>query len=335
MRPARAVPVLALAMAFGGAAREPGCVPLEGDRLLGRHLAAAIPAFSPMDPDAVVALAPAPGIERHFFASELGRIASRSGIATPPGGFAAVCFARQAAVLTREAVGAALTAALEGTGAEWDLIDYYRIAVPPGRLEFVASGLGLPPGGSVRVPVIWRGRLRYSETRSLPVWAKVRVWAKRERVIAAQALAAGTGIEARHLRVETVEEPPFAPKGAEKPAGIEGKILRRAVPEGEAIRARDLGEAPDVRRGEEVQVEARSGTALLKFRARAESPGRTGDSILVLNPENRRRFRAVVNGKGSVVVDPGLPPAGTQTPERRRAMPAVAKGGAAPEENAR
>ena len=333
MRTARALPALVLAIAFAGAAREPGCVPLDGDRVLGRHLAAALPAFSTADPDTVIALAPAPGIERHFFTAELGRLAARFGVAGPPGGFPAVCFVRQAASLTREAVSAALQGALEGTGAQWELIDYYKLAVPAGRLEFAPAGLGFPPGGLARVPVIWRGRLRYSDTRSLPFWAKVRVWAKRQRVVAAQALGAGTQLGARHVRVETAEEPPFAATGtARESAQVEGRILRRAVTEGEVIPTRFLVEAPDIARGDEVEVVARSGAAMLKFRAKAESAGRAGESILVLNPENHRRFRAVVSGKGSVVVDPGPASASARTAERRRGTPAAPEAGTPAEE---
>jgi len=60
--------------------------------------------------------------------------------------------------------------------------------------------------------------------------------------------------------------------------------------------------APDVRRGDTVAVEVRSGGARLKFASRAESGGRAGESVMVRNPVNGRIFRAVVEEKGKVVV---------------------------------
>jgi hypothetical protein len=58
-----------------------------------------------------------------------------------------------------------------------------------------------------------------------------------------------------------------------------------------------------VLRGERVAVTVLSGGVVLKFEAEAESPGRPGDTVMVLNPENGNRFAARVEDRGKVVVN--------------------------------
>jgi hypothetical protein len=58
----------------------------------------------------------------------------------------------------------------------------------------------------------------------------------------------------------------------------------------------------EVLRGAQVMVEVTSGAALVRFEADAESSGRTGESVLVRNPENGKLFQARVEGKGKVMV---------------------------------
>jgi len=292
-----------LILAAAGAIR-PACVPVEEDRILGKHLAAAEPAFAALDPSATVALTPAPGIRRRFSPAELSQLAVRHGIEAPAGaGWREICFERPTEPLTAERVMAALRAALPSPETAIELLDFCRLPLPRGELEFARTGLARPPGGSPRIPVIWRGRLRYAPSRSVAVWAKVRAWARREQVVAAEALPAGKPVAARQLRLETVEAPPFATPAAARIEEVAGRLLRRSVPAGQPVPEALLAAPNDVERGDKVAVEVESGGARLKFQATAESAGRAGDSILVRNPENQRRFRARVSGKGAVIVE--------------------------------
>jgi flagella basal body P-ring formation protein FlgA len=59
---------------------------------------------------------------------------------------------------------------------------------------------------------------------------------------------------------------------------------------------------PDIRRGDKVAVRVISGGVLLTFEAEAVSAAHIGESIIVLNPENGRRFIARVEDKGKVIV---------------------------------
>jgi len=59
---------------------------------------------------------------------------------------------------------------------------------------------------------------------------------------------------------------------------------------------------PDVQRGDKVAVIVVSGAIQLKFDAETESAGHIGETVIVKNPENGRRFVARVEEKGKVVV---------------------------------
>lgn len=76
----------------------------------------------------------------------------------------------------------------------------------------------------------------------------------------------------------------------------------RTVPVGATPIPKAAPSIPEVRRGEQVSVEVTSGAALVRFQADAESGGRTGDSVLIRNPESGKLFQAMVEGKGKVVV---------------------------------
>ena len=80
--------------------------------------------------------------------------------------------------------------------------------------------------------------------------------------------------------------------------------MRRRFQAGEPLNASGLTLPNVVERGETVTVEVRDGAAYLRFEAKAENAGRVGDSIDIINPANKRRFRAKVVGKGLVCVSP-------------------------------
>jgi len=284
---------------------EGGCLPVEGDRIEGRHLAAAHPLFAGMDPDAVVAYAPAPGARRYLNAAALRTLAARHGLSVAEGaGPAKVCFERPVKPLAEEEVKAALQAALP-CGVSWELLDFSRAPLPHGTLVFPVSGLSRAPASAPRSPVYWRGRLKYGGSRSLPVWVKLRAWKTVTQAVAAEALPAGKPIAAAQLRLEQADWPPFSEPGASRIEAVAGRVPRRSLRRGEPVVQKLLAAMRDVQRGETVQVEVQEGGARLSFRAKAESGGRVGDTIQIRNPENGRRFRARVEAPGRVVVDGG------------------------------
>lgn len=57
-----------------------------------------------------------------------------------------------------------------------------------------------------------------------------------------------------------------------------------------------------VHRGDKVEVTVSSGNVFLKFESEAESSGRPGDTVIMLNPENGHRFVARIEDQGKVTV---------------------------------
>lgn len=251
--------------------------------------------FEGIEPATVVALAPAPGVQRVFRAAELQRLAARFHASNQPE--KDLCFERRTAPLDAPRLLEAMQRALPA--ARIEILDYSRICAPEGELEFPISGLRQTPAGG-----FWSGSIRYAGGRRFGIWAKVDVKISSPRVVAAEALKSGQVLEASQLRLETRDDFSAAvPAGAIEEAV--GKVLRRAVPAGTVIQQQWLGAPPEVTRGETVHVEVRSGAALLSFQGQAEAAGSTGQNITVLNPASKKRFPARIEGKGKVSVETG------------------------------
>lgn len=275
------------------------CLPVEGDRILARDLAAAVPAFSGLNGEEILGFTPAPGTQRRFSSGELGRLAARNGMTVQ---VEPVCFERKMEDLTKEQVTAALRQSLPAN-AELELIEFSRVRIPKGLLEFPRGGLTPAPSKSPRNPQIWRGRAKYGATQSAPVWARARIWISRPSVLAAEDLAAGKPIRASQIRIETVDAGPFSESGLASFDEIAGLALRRPIRAGQAIPRSALEAATDVTRGDMVNLEAHFGAALLRAEVRAEASGRIGDRIQVRNVESGKIFRAKVLRKDFVVVE--------------------------------
>src|SRR5262249_1150409 len=147
---------------------------------------------------------------------------------------------------------------------------------------------------------IWNGSIRYGGRHRAAVWARARISAPSQRVVARADLAAGQAIDAVLLTVETRDEfpdPDPFPAGGEE---VAGKGARRRIRAGTAIRAAWLDAAKAVLRGDNVLVEAREGGAVLQFSGTAQASGSVGQTILVLNAMSNKRFPARVEGKGRV-----------------------------------
>jgi flagella basal body P-ring formation protein FlgA len=275
------------------AARVFGCQVVEGDRILGRDLAAADPVFATLDPDLEIGAAPLAGVRRVLHPEELARLAHQHGITiSPPAG--PVCFERLTEPLTVETLLTTLKQALAMDTAEIEILDYSRYGVPRGRLEFTRAGLSAAG--------LWRGRVAYDQGRSAPVWAKVRITTQQTWVEAAESLPPDRIIDATRLAVRTGRRFPFGIAPLDSPDLAAGKKPLRTIRPGEPVYASMLVAPREVERGDKVAVEASSGGAVLAFEGTAESSGREGDSIVVRNPGNGRLFQAKVEGKGKVSV---------------------------------
>ncbi len=301
MRTGAILLALALFPAPAGAQGAARCVEIEGGRILAKHLAQAWPAFSKVDPEQPLGIAPAPGARRILSPRELARLADKHGIETPAS--AEMCFERAMEKLTGERVFSAIREAVGRRDARIEVVDFSRYPVPRGLLEFPRSGVSAPPAATAPAPVVWRGRVRYDGSRSVPVWARVKILVPCMRVVAAENLAAGRPIGSAQARLEPGERFPFSEAPLDSLEQVLGKAPRRSLRVGTVLFAGLLAAPREVERGEEVAVEVLSGAAQLRFRGRAESAGRAGDVIVVKNPASGRRFAARVEGERRVVVD--------------------------------
>lgn len=148
-----------LALAFTTALY--ACTLVEGDRILGRELAAEHPAFLRVDPKADLGPAPVAGSRRTFKYYELERLAQERSVVLSPDLPREACFERATVRLTVEV----LRDAMKSPTAE--ILDFAKNPLPLGKPEFRPDGL-LPTG-------LWRGRWLYGENRSIPIWAQVHV----------------------------------------------------------------------------------------------------------------------------------------------------------------
>jgi flagella basal body P-ring formation protein FlgA len=269
------------------------------DRILAGDLAAGFPEWAAVPAETPLGLAPAPGVQRVFRVLELRRLAERWSLSTVPD--REICVTRPVAVLTAGRLLAAMQNAVQNElpAAHIELLDFSRQPAPEGTLVFPASGLRQGPAGGY-----WSGYVAYGGMHRFTLWARVKVMVARARVIAAEDLKPGVALDSAQLRVETREEVPAAGlvSAVEE---VAGKVLRRSVATGTALRAEWLEPAKVVLRGETVRVEAVRGGARLELECVAEGSGAIGEIVPMLNPVSQRRFPARVESKGRVVATKG------------------------------
>ncbi len=271
------------------------------DKILGRDLATAFPALAASAPDAEIALAPAPGVPRAFHATDIRILAARFHVddAAPVEPF---CVERPVAILDGTRLLEAMHRALPD--ARIEILEFSRQPAPQGEIEFPAAHLKGTPANSAG---LWDGFVHYGGSRRFAIWARVKVLLTVTRVRAVADLLPGHAIEAAQLAPETVEEFPSAVPFAHAVAEVVGRWPRLAVRAGTSVRLDQLELSRDVMRGQKVQVEVRSGATRLLLEGIAEGSGCTGESILVVNRESHKAFRARIEGPGQVSVNAASP----------------------------
>lgn len=269
------------------------CHPLDGDRITGRDLAEASAAFASIAPDAVFGVTPIPGVRRVMRPEELVRLA-RANHLTIPNPLPQICFERATEPLTAERLLPVLQEALNLTEAKIEIEEFSHVAVPKCELEFTRSGLSASG--------FWRGHAAYSENRSMPVWAKVRVTTEQSWIEAAAPIDSSKIISADQLVLRSGPRFPFGPAPLASIDAAAGRKSLRAIKPGEPIFSSMLISPHDVERGEKVLVEVSVGQADITFEGIAESSGRVGESVLIRNPQSDHYFQARIESKGKVSI---------------------------------
>jgi flagella basal body P-ring formation protein FlgA len=267
------------------------CFPVDGPRLLARHLAAAVPAFAQIAPETDFGYAPRPGAARVLRSDELQRLGSSHGIEVQPA--PPVCFDWKLQPIEPAQASEAMRASLPPE-AQLEVVALSRFPVPPGEMVFPIGGLRSG---------FWRGHVQYGEDARFDIWARVRVSVKQTRVVAAVTLKGGDRLGPDHLSVEEFESAP----GHEFITRVEdalGMITKRPFAAGTPIPLRMLEKPADVKRGDPVRLHSRIGSASVSTEAYAQSAGKVGDWIPVKNASSGRVVRARVEAAGEVTLTP-------------------------------
>lgn len=276
------------------------CHLVDSGKILGRDLAAALPAFAGVPAEVEIGFAPIPGARRIFQVPDLARLASRYGVETGP--LAPLCFERSLSPLVPAAIETAMRKELQVADADLriEIIEFSLRPTPAGEVVFPRAGLGEP---SARQDVaIWHGYLVSKEGR-FPIWARVRIAMKIVQVVAAVNLKHGDLIGPEQVRLEEINAFPRLRHAASSLDVVVGRLARHQIAAGTPVMAQALDEPNAVQKGDSVEVEIHSGRMVLKLSGLAESAGRRGDVIAIRNLENGKVFRGRVRDKQQVIVD--------------------------------
>lgn len=300
------------------------CVAVEGSQIFARDAAKVDPGFGAVNPGLAFSYAPAIGTERIIPAAELAHWASRAGIEIKASGPA--CFERLAHSLSAADIQDAIKRAFSKSNiTQIDILEICKCNVPAGRLDFTVEGAGAPPIGHPDVPVLWRGQIWPASGSPYPVWARVRVLAKSSAVRVRQNLRSGETIPQEALEQLTITDSPVRLRRPDGIPNYAGKVINHDVRAGSYLNASLVAPLPEVTRGSTVTVEVVNGATHLELRARAETAGHTGETVILTNPSGLGRFRATVTGPGTVQI--ALSPAPRLDPKEKNGnMPATTSG---------
>ena len=250
--------------------------------------------FAALAPDTEVALAPAPGVSRVFGPAELERLATRLHLPAAP--WTEFCLERPVSAPDPAKLLDAMRKGLPD--ARIEILDYSRHPQPDGEIEFPPRGLQAGTDGAM-----WIGCVHYGSNRRFAIWARVKVVATVERVLASGDLPTGQVIGDAQVVARTRDEFPSAEPFAKSLDQVVGRWPRVPIRAGAAIRLDQLQLPMEVVRGETVRVEVRNGPVHMEAEAQAEGSGALHETIPVLNTTSKRRFLARIEGKGRVSVD--------------------------------
>lgn len=277
------------------------CITVEGNEIVAKDVAKVDPAFAALNPELPFSYAPVIGAQRIIPASDLARWATRAGIETAS--TSPACFERPAHNLSAAEVRTAIERVFpESNIIRIDVLEVCKCKVPAGRLDFTVEGAGAPPLGHPDVPVLWRGQIWPVSGSYYPVWARVRVLAKSTVVRLRRDLRAGESITSEALEQVAITDSPVRLRRPDSAANYLGKIVNRNARAGACLDPSVVAALPEVTPGSTVTVEVVNGATRLELKARAETAGHTGDTVILTNPSGLGRFRATVTGPGAVQI---------------------------------
>ncbi len=292
---------MALPLLFALSTLPAGCRTIQSEMLLARDVAAVIPGFTQVPADFRLGYLPGTGAPRILHGADLQRIAKNQGVDLA--GLPDLCFVLQTFVPQPEDIRAAIRTTLADlpgiAAARIEITSSSQHPAPFGKLIFPRSGLQQPSG--TQPEALWRGFVRHADG-DFPVWARVRIFANRTRVVAMANIPTGKLIQKNQVRLKSSEDSLLdeaTARNLDEVIGFMPKTFLRAyLP----IRKNQIAAPPDVAKGELVNVQVNSGAAHLVVQGKAQSEGVRGSTILIRNLSSGKDFRARVVGKNQVVV---------------------------------
>jgi flagella basal body P-ring formation protein FlgA len=273
------------------------CRLITDDVIRMRDLAAAAPVFDVVGPEAVVAYSPLPGATRVMQGSQLARLAKRYGITGVD--FGDLCFQRTMRQFDPKELLETLRRSLAIPAADVELVEFSRFPAPEGVLVFPRSGIGLSKS---RQPLLWKGYVVYGQGHHFPVWARVRIHARLNRVVATDNLVTTKVVRADQVRIEPLDGVPDTLAPAQSIGDVVGKMLLHPVPRGATISLDDVSTAIAIHRGDKVDVDFDSPVIRLRFEAAAETDARLGEQVRLRNLQGSNTFMAEVSGRNQARV---------------------------------
>jgi flagella basal body P-ring formation protein FlgA len=297
-----------------------GCVAVEGDQILARHLVKVDEAFDQLSSGTYLSYAPKIGERRVVTAKEIQHWAFEHNISARVR--ESVCFEGAGRSSQAEDFEREIRRILGREDVEISVLDYSHESLPPGHVQMNRAGAALPSPNHSDWPFLWHGEWVADSGSRYAVWARVRILAPVRVIRSKSALPSGTLIRRESIEETQVRGCPLMQESAETVDLYVGKQLVHAVGKGELLNLAMVQSPPAVLKGNSVRVEVRSGFASLRFSARAENSGAIGDTIVLTNPSGSRKFKAVVAAPGRVLINLTEPV--TATADQAQEQPARA-----------
>lgn len=275
------------------------CLAVQRESITAGDLAEANSAFASLDPHLALASAPMPGARRLFSAGEFARLARQYHLSLGP--VRETCFEWSMQVPAQAAMAVEMARVLGLDPGAIKVVEQSQFPAPPGALIFRRDNLKpIPsPAGALWM---WRGFVQYGVDRKFLVWAKLRIEAPAERVVAITALLPGELIAAGQLKTVSTDDGFAGGIYASSLNEVVGHIPTTRIEALAAVRLADLKTPPEITAGTLVEVEVRNGAMRLYAVGRAERSGQLGETIPLTNPGSSAHFVARVEGKNRVSV---------------------------------
>ena len=236
---------------------------IDGGRIMGRHLAAADERFSALPADLFIGYAPYPGAQRILRADELLRISKAQGLDLGPS--RPICMSWAMKDPDAALFVTAMQESLGIPGARVEVVETSKQKLPPGKLVFPLGSMSAQTASSAELGLIWRGHVLYDENQRYSIWARVRVSAPIQRVVANTQLKRGEVITASQVRLEQVQGFPVKNPIATQLEDVIGRSPIVTINEGVGVQTSILSTPVHVSQDQIVEVHLDQGKVRFKF----------------------------------------------------------------------